>query len=227
MAEHLHDGHRGRMRDRFMKNGLEGYQPHEVLEMLLFYAIPRRNTNPLSHRLLEQCGSLHGVISANPDMLKQVPEMTEPAVVFLTFIRALLDYDLNEQFVGKPMDTFDAVRTYFVSCFRFERNEVVRAALLDDRLRLVQCVKVSEGHPSAAEISVRKLTELSLHTGCNVLILAHNHPKGTAEPSEADIAVTRSLAQALQLSGIRLVDHIVVGENNAVSLRECGGFLGI
>lgn len=223
----MHEGHRGRMKSRFMKNGLDGYQPHEILEMLLYYPITRRDTNPLAHQLLSDFGSLRNVLSAEPDALNQVQGMTEGTVVFLTLLRALFVYNLDEQYIGREMNSYAVVCQYFTEHYRFIRRETVCAALLDDRLRLMRCAAVSTGHPSASDVSVRKLTELAIQADCNVLILAHNHPNGTAEPSDADIVVTRQLVKALEPNGIQLVDHVVVGDDRAVSMREHGGFVGL
>lgn len=227
MPKNIHDGHRGRMRERFLETGLEGYQPHEILEMLLYYPIARKDTNPIAHRLLTRFGTLQNVLGAEPDALRQVEGMTENAVVFLTLLRSVFEHNLHEQYIGREMNTFETVGRYFTERYKFEQNEVVCAALLDDRLRLMRCETVSSGHPSASEVSVRRLTELAIKAGCNVMILAHNHPNGKAVPSDADIAVTRHLVKALAPAGIQLVDHIVVGDDKAVSLREYGGLIGL
>ena len=227
MAESIHQGHRKRMRERFLKTGLIGYQPHELLEILLYYGIPRVDTNPVAHALLECFGSLRGVFSAEPDQLKQVQGMTEPAVCLITLLRAMYVYDAEEQLDGVPMESFAKICEYFSALYRFEQREVVRAAFLDRNLRLIACEVLGEGHPSASEFSVRRLIERAGAAGSSVAVLAHNHPHGNAVPSDADIAVTRQLAEMLAKSGISLADHVIVGDGEAVSLREYGVFMGL
>ena len=227
MADSIHQGHRKRMRERFLKTSLNGYQPHELLEILLYYGIPRVDTNPIAHELLNTFGSLRGVLSAEPDQLKRVRGMTEPAVCLITLLRAMYEYDIAEQNTGKELASFATFCDYFAELYRFEQREVVRAAFLDEHLHLLECAVIGEGHPSAAELSVRRLTERAYAAGSNVVVLAHNHPQGSAAPSDTDIAVTRQLAGVLQACGISLVDHIIIGGGEAASLREAGVFMGL
>ena len=227
MAESIHSGHRKRMRERFCKTALAGYQPHEVLEMLLYYGIPRRDTNPVAHALLNEFGSLHGVLSAEPEFLRKVPGMTENSVVLISFLRALYYYDAEETAAGMRMDSYRNVCDFLIRMYRFEKRETVRALMLDAHLCLKHCVVIAEGHPTASDFSVRTLTELSIKTGCNHIILAHNHPSGKASASPEDISVTRTLAETLKRSAVHIVDHVIVSADKAVSLREQGAFFGL
>ena len=227
MADGIHAGHRKRMRERFLKTELNGYQPHELLEILLYYGIPRVDTNPVAHALLNRFGSLRGVISADPDQLKQVPGMTESAICLITLLRAMYTHDAGEAFRGKQMESFSDICDYFAQLYRFEQREVVRAAFLDQHLKLMCCEVIAEGHPSAAAFSVRRLTERACAAGSNMIVLAHNHPAGSASLSDTDIAVTRQLAEVLAACGISLADHVIVSGDAAVSLREAGVFMGI
>lgn len=227
MAESIHQGHRKRMRERYLKTELNGFQPHEVLELLLYYGIPRVDTNPIAHALLERFGSLHGVLCAPPEQLKQVKGMTESAVCLIALMRSVYVYDASDQNSGVPMESFKDICAYFTELYRFEQQEVVRAAFLTNRLKLMVCDVIGEGHPSASEFSVRALTARAYASGCDVIVLAHNHPQGSAAPSDTDIAVTRQLAEVLRKSGLSLADHVIVGSGEAVSLREYGVFMGL
>ena len=227
MADSIHQGHRRRMRERFLKTEQLGYQPHELLEILLYYGIPRVDTNPIAHELLNRFGSLRGVLSADPDQLKQVRGMTETAVCLITLLRAMYAYDAEETYHGVPMESYSGICDYFVRLYRFERRETVRAAFLDTHLKLLSCEIIGEGHPTGSEFSVRRLTECAYAAGSNVVVLAHNHPQGSAAPSDTDIAVTRQLAEVLRSCGISLADHVIVGGGEAVSLREYGVFMGL
>ncbi len=227
MADSVHSGHRGRMRRRYLETGFSGFQPHEVLEMLLYYGIPRRDTNEIAHKLLDRFGSLHGVLSANPQDLMQEPYISENAAVLITMFRAVLQYDAAAQVAGMVLDNYSKVCKFFTDLYLFEEREVIRAALLDEKLRVMRCEIVSEGHPSAAQMTVRQLTELAYRANCNTMILAHNHPRGSAKVSSEDIAATRHLVPILMQCGITLVDHVVVCGDKAVSMREQGVFMGL
>ena len=227
MAESIHQGHRQRMRERFLKTELNGFQKHEVLELLLYYGVPRVDTNPLAHALLERFGSLHGVLSASPEQLRQVRGMTDSAVTLIALMHAVYAYDASEQFCGAPMESFADVCSYFTEIYRFEMREVVRAAFLDRRLKLISCEVIGEGDPSCSAFSVRRLTECAFAAGSNVIVLAHNHPQGSAAPSDTDIAVTRQLSEVLSKSGLSLADHVIVGSGETRSLREAGVFMGL
>ena len=227
MADSVHSGHRSRMRRRYLETGFTGFQPHEVLEMLLYYGIPRRDTNEIAHRLLERFGSLHAVLSADPQALMQEPYISENAAVLITMFRAVLQYDAGAKLAGRELDNYRKVCKFFADLYLFEEREIVRAALLDENLRVLRCEIVSEGHPSAAQMTVRQLTELAYRANSNTMILAHNHPRGTATISGEDIAATRHLVPILLQCGITLVDHVVVSGDTAVSMREQGVFLGL
>lgn len=227
MADSVHSGHRARMRKRYLETGFTGFQPHEVLEMLLYYGIPRRDTNEIAHRLLERFGSLHDVLCADPDALMQEPYISENAAVLITMFRSVLQYDAASKSVGVLLDSYAKVRKYFTDLYLFEEREVIRAALLDERLHVLRCETVSEGHPTAAQMTVRQLTELAYRTNSNTIILAHNHPRGSARLSGDDIAATRHLVPILLQCGITLADHVVVCGETAISMREQGVFMGL
>ena len=227
MADSIHQGHRRRMRERFLKTEQQGCQPHELLEILLYYGIPRVDTNPIAHELMNRFGSLHSVLSADPDQLKQVRGMTETAACLITLLRAMYACDAEESYQGVPMESFAGICDYFARLYRFERRETVRAAFLDKHLKLLSGEIIGEGHPTGSAFSVRRLTERAHAAGSNVIVLAHNHPHGSAAPSDTDIAVTRQLAETLRSCGISLADHVIVGDGEAVSLREYGVFMGL
>lgn len=227
MSESIHAGHRARMRKRFLETGFAGFPEHEVLEMLLYYGIPRRDTNEIAHGLIERFGSLHDVLCADASALQQTPYISENAAVLLMMFRELYQYDTQQQMQGEILDDFRKVCAYFAELYQYETREVVRIALLDQSLRVIRCDVVSEGHPSAAQLSVRRITELAYRANCNTVILAHNHPRGTAKLSPEDIAVTRQLVLILRQCAVSLTDHIVVGGGEAVSMREQGVYLGL
>lgn len=223
----IHDGHRSRMRDRFLKTGLNGFQPHEILELLLFYAIPRKNTNPIAHNLLEAFGSLEGVLSADVQALASVEGMTQNAAVFIQVLKELRQLKPAVPQQNLSLNAADNAGEFFVRQLAAETKEVICAAFLNDSLRLQACVILAEGHPSASELTVRKITETAFSYASNYVILAHNHPQGTAVPSPEDIGATRYLIPALKENGIVLLDHMIISGSAFNSLRKCGAFLGL
>ena len=142
MADHLHDGHRARMRERYLRGGLSGLEPHEMLEMLLYHAVPRADTNPTAHALLNTFGSLSGVMSAPPTALRKVDGMTDNAVTMLLFLRDYFRTLHAERLTGTPLDSFAAVKAFFSEIYAFDSVETVRAALLDQKL----CLRGVPGH---------------------------------------------------------------------------------
>ncbi|WP_415934453.1 JAB domain-containing protein [Ruminococcus champanellensis] len=220
----LHSGHRDRMRTKFLQQGLEGFQEHEMLELTLFYALPRVNTNEVAHRLLQRFGSLADVLNADYHALRDVKGMGESSAMLLTLIAQLSrQYRLSTR-KDLTLNTFDATCAYFKDIYLGEPEEQLRLACLDDRLRLMSCGVVSEGAPSSVPVHMRRLVEYALQQKSELVVLAHNHPNGTAMPSPEDIAATQKIFNVLKSVGIRLVDHIIVAGEQAVSLKEYGAF---
>lgn len=222
--EQLHKGHRQRVRARFMSQGLDGFSEHEILELLLFYAIPRVNTNDIAHRLIDRFGSLSAVLDADPDALQEVKGVSESAAVLLKLIPPLTrQYCLTQQ-RDVVLGTFTATCDYFRSLYIGEKTERLRLACLDDRLRLLSCGVVGEGAPGVVPVNMRRILEFALRQKCELVVLAHNHPNGFAVPSNEDIAATKHIHSALKTVGIRLLDHIIVAGDKAISLKEFGAF---
>jgi len=219
----IHDGHRQRMKRRFLDHGLENFDDVNALELLLFYALPRRDTNVLAHTLLERFGSLNAVLEASESDLRAVDGMGESAAVLLGLIPAVSRrYLLSKSPEDLPVDSPAAAGRYFIPRFMYETEEVVYALLLDARKRPIVCRELSRGTVNAAEISARRLCQLCLERRSSGVILAHNHLSGIAMPSAEDEASTAQLRQALSLLGVELCDHIVVAGVEYVSMKESG-----
>ena len=218
----LHKGHRKRMTDRFLKTGLEGFQPHEILEMLLFYSIPRSNTNPIAHDLLRKFGTVTEVLKASPESLRQVKGVSDRTIAMQQFFRELALYTQTETAEPVSLGSAAAACEYFRRIYQFEGDEVIRAALLDDRLKLRRCIVVAKGMHSVAELPVRAFTKLLLAEKCSTVILAHNHPNGAAVPSPEDISATDQLMHTLIKFEIQLADHVIVGMDGTISMRDLG-----
>ena len=208
----IHTGHRQRVKDEFSARGLAGWPDHRVLELLLYYAIPRRDTNPIAHALMERYDSLSGVLNAPVEDLEKVEGIGESAAILLSLVSRL----------SRKARIADASQETILN----ERRELVFLLCLDRKGRLLACKRLAEGDVASADLNIRKVVEMALLTSASAVILAHNHPSGVAVPSSSDEAATRQVAEALRTIGVRLVDHIVVADRDFVSMADSGDLLG-
>ena len=222
----IHDGHRGRMRRRFLENGLDSFADHEILELLLFYAIPQGDVNPLAHALMDRFGSLAGVFHATYDQLLSVKGVGENTAALILLIPALGGRYLQERADLKNIyQTSWQFRDLLEPEFFGARNELVYLICLDGKMKLLSPPKLlGEGIADAASISTRKVMELALACNASAVVLAHNHVSGLAVPSTEDIITTKQLARSLHQVGILLYDHFIVADGDMVSMRESGYF---
>lgn len=215
-----HSGHRQRMRDRFLHTHFDGFEEHQILEMILFYVYPRTDTNPLAHRLLSTFGSIAAIFDAPVDRLIEAG-LTKNAATFLVMIpdisRVYLNDRNNNQ--SKIID-FEKLGEYFVSKFIGRDEEVMILLLTDAKGKEVYSGVVSKGNYHASEAPVRKIVDLAMRYNAAAAVISHNHPSGVALPSKADISATTTISQALKLIGVYLVDHIIVSDDDFVSLRD-------
>ena len=219
----IHDGHREKMRRRFQETGLEGFADHEALELLLYYAIPRRDTNELAHRLLTRYGSLSALLQAPIEDLRRVEGVGESAAVFLKLVPAFV-YKAQRSAAGQEtiLNSTEKAGRYLLTCFAGERNEVIYQLCLDRKGKLLARKRLSEGGSAAAELNIRRLVENALLSSASAVILSHNHPSGIALPSREDYATTQQAQDALRTIGVELLDHIIVAEDDYVSLADSG-----
>lgn len=226
----IHAGHRKRMKDAMLSNGLDGFNNHQLIELLLFYVIPKRDTNPTAHELINRFGSLRGVLEADYDELVSVNGIGENAASLIKFAQMLSGrYLCDSSFEGDTQrftDT-DALRRYFEGAFLGIRNEQVRAMLVDDKLFMIKEKALLDGSTTKVELNFRKIMDFVIKNDCDRVVIAHNHPNGSALPSKADIAVTQSLYQKLKLCDIHLIDHVIVGKTGSISLRSYEHGFGI
>lgn len=222
----LHDGHRARKRAQFRSSGLDSFADHEVLELLLYYAIPRRDTNDAAHRLLQKFGSLQGVFSAPVEKLEKMDGVGEGAAVFLTLLGAAQKRTMQSP-GGKDtiLNSPEKCGRYVLERLTHERQELLYQLCLDSKGKLLVCKKLSQGSDDCAVLSIRQVVENALLSGASAVVLAHNHPSGVALPSESDRATTLRVQDALKTLDIRLLDHIIVADGDFVSMSQSGYLL--
>lgn len=221
--ENIHEGHRKRMKERFMKSGLDDFAPHNVLEFLLFYSIPRGDTNPIAHRLIDAFGSLSGVFDATPEELMKVSGVGESTAILISMIPQMARKYLEDKadavnVVGGCGD----IGAYLLPKFVGRTNEALMMVSIDNKNKVISCSVVAEGTVDSAKVSRRKVMEEAMKVKATRVVLAHNHPRGVAVPSAEDVAMTREIGRLFAQVGIELVDHIIIADDDYVSMAASG-----
>lgn len=219
----VHDGHRGRKKEQFLKNG-DALADHELLEILLYYAIPRRDTNELAHRLLDRFGSLERVLTASAEELQAVDGLGQSAAVLLTLLPVIWRRT-EQQGQEQILNSVERCGRYFLPLLRRQKRELLYQVCLDGKGKVLSSRCLAQGGVSMASLSIRQVVENALHTGAVAVVLAHNHPSGVALPSQEDRITTLQVRDALAVMDIRLVDHIIVADDDFVSMAASGMLL--
>ncbi len=217
----IHEGHRERVKKRFRQEGLDGFDEVHALELLLFFCIPRGDTNVLAHELLEHFGSFAQVLDAPAEELEKVPGIGQHASTFLTLITQVSRYYfVSRNEVCSILTSTEQCGRFLLPYFVGQRDEIVYLLCLDSKCKVICCKEVSRGNVNSAGVSVRKIVETALAANAVSVVLSHNHPDGLALPSHEDVLTTRRVAVALDAVGIVLADHIVVADGDFVSLAD-------
>ena len=216
------EGHRERVKRRFLSEDLDGFEAHNALEFLLFYALPRIDTNGIAHSLIERFGSFSEVLEAPLDELASVDGVGDNAAIFLKLLHSTVRYYENDvsRRSQESFDSKDAIGKFLIEKFAGEKNEKVILLLLDNKGGLIESRVLHEGSVNSSAVNVRRITEIALMGRASSVIIAHNHPRGIAIPSADDISVTESIRRALMLVDIKLLDHYIVAENNYIRLSD-------
>ncbi len=221
----LHEGHRQRLKERFIKSGLADFEDHNILELLLFFSIPRSDTNELGHELLKKFGSLSNVFDAPVDELCKVDGIGIHSATLIKMIPELCNiYHTDKTENVTIVNSTNMAGRYFVPRFMGKANEEVHIMLLDDKKKVIKCEMISKGTVNASAVSIRKIASEALNSNATGVVIAHNHPGGIALPSASDITVTKRIYNALKLMDIQLCDHIVVADGDFVSMLDSGMF---
>lgn len=224
----VYHGHRERLRSMFLKNGLSGLEPHNALEMVLTYSIPRRDVSGLARRLIDEFGGFDKVLEADYEQLLQVKGVGEHTAAHLKLMLESYRYYERQKYRKAFFAvSADAAIQYARSLFVGETKELCFLLCFDANMKLIRCAKVSEGGLTATAVPVRRVVEIATANKAVSAILTHNHPGGLAAPSGEDLATTKKVMSALALIGAELSDHIIVNDTQAVSLAQTGALYGI
>lgn len=220
--KNLHEGHRERMRKKFLKTAIEAFTEHEVLEMLLFYAVPRVNTNEIAHELLNRFGSLGSVLNAPVEALTETKHLSENGATLLKLIPQILKLYPREPKTA-CMDNYDELKSYFKNEFLGARNEQFKVVCLTQTFNVISCELICEGDVNVVKPEPLKIVETALKHNSRIVIISHNHPTALSLPSDDDITTTRMFKRVLEPLGITLLDHVIVsGFGDVTSMRQSG-----
>ena len=218
----IHSGHRERLKERFLKEGLDGFDPHTVLELLLFFAVPRVDTNETAHRLLSAFGGLRGVFDASYEQLLEIDGIGSNAASLIKLVAPLSRKYLSGETSSVVLNTTALAGAFLLPRFIGRINETVILVYLDSKCKVIAAPTVFEGSVNSVAVNIRKMIESSLKYNASGIIIAHNHPGGVALPSDDDLMTTAKIASVLELLNMVLIDHIIVAEDDFVSLADSG-----
>jgi len=217
----IHEGHRDRMRSRFLQEGADAMEIHEILEILLYGTIPRGDTNQIAHHLLDEFGSIKNLIEADPHEIAKTAGVGIKSAVFLSLLHELVLRYEREKMEQHPALTSTARSVeYCRGLLAFRAVERFYVICLDSRRRILHTSKMAEGTVTDAAVSPRMIAEKVFRYKATSVLFCHNHPNGNVKPSFDDIRMTAQLKRMLEPLGVEVLDHIIVGENEYFSFFE-------
>jgi len=223
MSKQHYHGHRERVRERFLQQGLEGFQDYEALEMLLLYVARQKEMKPVAKALIQRFGSFKGVLDAPQDELEEVNGVGPAAVALIHFVKQAAARYLRQTTRARfSLENPESLIQYCIVSMGAEPNEKFRVICLDGNFAIVDEADVAEGTVDQATVYPRKVMETALQAKATTLVLVHNHPDGDVTPSEFDKTLTRALVLAAKTVGISVYDHMIVSRDTHFSFRENG-----
>lgn len=219
----LHQNHRERVKDRFVKYGLSNFMEHEILELLLFYAVPQVDTNPISHQLINKFKNLKNIFNADINDLISIPGIGMHSAILIKLIpelARLLNESKNDKL--KYLNNQENSKEFAKRLFENVTNEEFYVICLDDSNGIINTHKETSGEFSKVEVQIRKITDHILKSRCSRIIIAHNHPFADAEPSDEDLVMTHKLYSSCILNDIDILDHIIYSPTKIYSFAETG-----
>lgn len=227
--QEIHKGHRERVKKRFLKSDLDDFEPHQVLEMLLFYCNSRKDTNEAAHKLINEFGSFVGVLDADYEQLCKVEGVGEHTAVLLKMIPSLARYyqTSKQRKSMKVLLNADQMKAFLAPYFIGRREECIMMLCLNNGGEVLGVDLVQEGSVNEVPVDIGKVLKIALDKKASCVVISHNHPDTIALPTPEDIFVTRNISQALKLVNVSLLDHLIFDSDGSVSLRETNRLDGI
>lgn len=221
--EQIHSGHRKRMLELYRANGLSAFSDVQVLELLLGYAIARRDVNPLAHRLLQSFGSLHRVFEASVQQLMQVPGVGERTAALIRLSADLQNRIEHSRFSGETyLRSTAEIGAFLCTMVSDQREERAWLLSMDAKCKLIECREICRGAVNVVNLPPRKLVEAAILANASVVVLAHNHTSGTMLPSLEDLEYTKAAVRTLQAIDVTLTDHFIISPRTYLSMRASG-----
>lgn len=221
MEKEIHKGHRKRVKARFLKEGLDGFEDHQALELLLFYCYPMKDTNEIAHKMINAFGSLSALFDAHPLDIKDKCGCTENVAVLISLIPELAKRYTQLKWADRPLlDSSKKVGSFALSLYLNDPNECFFIICLDNQRHLIKAVKISEGTIDEAPVYPRKIVEECVRYKAASVVLSHNHPSGSLAASRSDIEATKKIKSALDTIEVDVLDHIIVASGKYLSFAE-------
>ncbi len=215
-----HSGHRKRMRNRYLNTGFDSFEAHEILEMILYYCYPQKDTNPIAHKLLDTFGSISAIFDAPFDALVK-SGVSENVATYLKMIPDVSRVYLDDKNSNKNKIVYiDRLGSYFINKYIGRIDEHLMLLLLDSKCKELFCGVVSAGTTSSSDVNIRKIIDLAMRYNATNAVIAHNHPSGVALPSRSDLKATQVLSSTLSAVGVNLLDHIIIADDDYISLKD-------
>lgn len=223
---HVHAGHRKRLRENILKSGLENKHEHQVLEYVLSFVIPRKDTNVIAHNLIKKFGSFKNVLHSSPKELQEISGIGEVVAVYLNTLKDVINYynKSTPQTTTKVLNSYD-VAEYFKPFFSNIKQEEFYVACINNKNEIIHYEKLALGSDNNVIIKIKDIMNILNKNLCTTFIVSHNHPEGNCHPSANDISFTKNLYISAHLAGFNLLDHIIIGSKDFYSFRDYGLFL--
>lgn len=224
MNKSIHEGHRNRLREKFIRYGLSSLEPHEAVELMLYSVVPQKDVNPLAHELLEGFGSFPALLDAPVEELVKYKGIGRSGAITIKLFSAIGRYYIESK-VDKGPTSMEEIVNLILSKFTGRTNEAVVLTLLDGKGKVLYCGVVTEGTANSCDVYLRRIVGLAASYDATQAILAHNHPSGFALPSRTDLQTTVRVKEALALVNVSLIDHMIVADGDYVSMAQDEGKL--
>lgn len=220
MDKNENKGHRQRLKDRYLQNRFSSFSDHEVLELIYFYAIPRRDTKPMAKNLLNKFGTIQKVFEATPQELIDIGELSQNAAILFSIMMEAYKVYLSSKDIKIDLSSLDSVSRHLKKFFINEKRECFYVVCLDGDKKLINTYLISEGSINETQIYTRNIFEETIKSNAINIILAHNHPSGQCMPSKQDIVATNEIIKSLALISVKVLDHIIFTDDDYYSFAK-------